>query len=196
MSINKHISAVIDKGAQIGDHTNIWHFTHIMPKAVIGTNCNIGQNVFIDNNVVIGNGVKIQNNVSVYNGVVCENYVFIGPSVVFTNVINPRSAIVQKHEFKKTIVRKGASIGANASIICGNEIGQYAMVGAGAVVTKNVKPYALVVGNPAVQIGWVSELGYKLVFEEKGNAVCEVSGQEYYLENDIVTRKGLAQSTK
>ena len=188
MSINKHISAVIDEGAVIGDATTIWHFSHIMPKSVIGENCNIGQNVFIDNNVVIGNGVKIQNNVSVYNGVVCEDDVFIGPSVVFTNVINPRSAIQRKHEFKKTIVRKGASIGANATIVCGNEIGQYAMIGAGAVVTKNVKPYALVVGNPAKQIGWVSEHGHRLVFEERGNAVCEESGQEYYLENDYVIR--------
>ena len=188
MSVNKHISAVIDEGAQIGDGTNIWHFSHVMPDAVIGKNCNIGQNVFIDNGVVIGNGVKIQNNVSVYNGVVCEDEVFIGPSVVFTNVINPRSAIERKHEFKKTIVRKGASIGANATIICGNEIGQYAMIGAGAVVTKNVKPYALVVGNPAKQIGWVSENGHRLVFEERGNVICEESGQAYYLENKILIK--------
>jgi len=188
LKYNKHISAVIDEGAQIGDGTNIWHFTHIMPTAVIGTNCNIGQNVFIDNGVIIGNGVKIQNNVSVYNGVVCEDEVFIGPSVVFTNVINPRSAIERKNEFKKTMVRKGASIGANVSIVCGNEIGQYAMIGAGAVVTKNVKPYALVVGNPAKQIGWVSEFGHRLLFEERGNAVCEESGERYFLEGDVVKK--------
>ena len=188
MGINKHISAIIDEGAQIGDGTNIWHFCHVMPTAVIGKNCNIGQNVFIDNDVVIGNGVKIQNNVSVYNGVTCEDDVFIGPSVVFTNVLNPRSAIERKNEFKKTVVRKGASIGANASIVCGNEIGQYAMIGAGAVITKPVKAYALVVGNPAKQIGWVSEYGNRLVFEERGNAVCSESGQEYYLEGDKVRR--------
>lgn len=188
MSYNKHTTAVIDEGAQIGDGTNIWHFSHVMPGAVIGENCNIGQNIFIDNNVVIGNGVKIQNNVSVYNGVVCEDEVFIGPSVVFTNVINPRSAIERKHELKKTIVRKGATIGANATIICGNEIGSYAMIAAGAVITKNVKPYALMVGNPAKQIDWVSEYGNRLVFEERGNAVCEESGQKYYLENGVVTK--------
>ena len=188
MSIKKHISAVIDEGATIGDGTNIWHFCHVMPNAVIGKNCNIGQNVFIDNNVIIGNGVKIQNNVSVYNGVICEDGVFIGPSVVFTNVINPRSAIERKNEFKKTIVRKGASIGANATIICGNEIGQYALIGAGAVVTKNVKPYALVVGNPAKQIGWVSKYGHRLVFEERGNAVCVESGERYFLEGDVLKK--------
>lgn len=159
-----------------------------MPTAIIGNNCSIGQNVFIDNNVVIGNGVKIQNSVSVYNGVVCEDDVFLGPSMVFTNVLNPRSAIERKNEFKKTIVRKGATIGANATIVCGNEIGQYAMVGAGAVITKPVKPYALVVGNPAKQIGWVSEYGHRLVFEERGNAVCPQSSQEYYLEGDLVVR--------
>ena len=189
MNYNKHISAVIDEGAQIGDGTNIWHFCHVMPNAVIGENCNIGQNVFIDNGVIIGNGVKIQNNVSVYNGVVCEDDVFIGPSVVFTNVINPRSAIERKNEFKKTIVKKGSTIGANATIICGNEIGQYAMIGAGAVVTKNVKPYALVVGNPAKQIGWVSEFGNRLVFEERGNAVCGESGQRYFLDNENVVKE-------
>ena len=188
MGYNKHTTAVIDEGAQIGDGTNIWHFSHIMSDAVIGENCNIGQNVFIDNGVIIGQRVKIQNNVSVYNGVICEDEVFIGPSVVFTNVINPRSAIERKNEFKKTVVRKGASIGANATIVCGNEIGQYAMIGAGAVVTKNVKAYALIVGNPAKQIGWISEFGNRLVFKEKGNAFCQQSGQEYYLENEIVTR--------
>ena len=189
MSTNKHISAVIDEGAQIGDGTNIWHFCHVMPSAVIGENCNIGQNVFIDNWLVIGNGVKIQNNVSLYTGVVCAAEVFIGPSVVFTNVINPRSAIERKNEFKKTVVRKGASIGANATIVCGNEIGQYAMIGAGAVVIKTVKAYALVVGNPAKQIGWVSEFGNRLVFEERGNAVCEESGEWYYLDNENVVKE-------
>ena len=194
MNYNKHISAVIDEGAQIGDGTNIWHFCHVMPNAVIGKNCNIGQNVFIDNGVVIGSGVKIQNNVSLYNGVVCEDEVFIGPSVVFTNVINPRSAIERKIEFKKTVVRKGATIGANATIVCGNEIGQYAMIGAGAVVTKNVKPYALVVGNPALQIGWVSEYGNRLVFEERGNALCEESRVRYFLDNENVVKENLPQS--
>ena len=162
-----------------------------MPTAVIGENCNIGQNVFIDNNVVIGNGVKIQNNVSVYNGVVCEDDVFIGPSVVFTNVINPRSTVERKHEFKKTVVRKGATIGANATIICGNEVSQFAMIGAGAVVTKNVKPYALVVGNPAKQIGWVSENGYRLVFEDSRNAVCEETGVRYFFEDGKVQKESV-----
>ncbi|MCY7290679.1 MAG: N-acetyltransferase [Ferruginibacter sp.] len=181
MNHKEHHTAVIDEGAIIGNGTNIWHFSHVMPTAVIGDNCNIGQNVFIDNGVVIGNGVKIQNNVSVYNGVICEDDVFLGPSVVFTNVINPRSTIERKNEFKKTIVRKGASVGANATIVCGNEIGQYAMIGAGAVITKPVKAYALVVGNPAKQIGWVSEYGDRLVFEEGGFAVCDASGDRYSL---------------
>ena len=183
-----HNSAIVEVGSLIGDDTKIWHFSHVMPSAIVGDKCNIGQNVFIDNNVKIGNGVKIQNNVSVYTGVELEDGVFIGPSVVFTNVVNPRSAIERKNEFKKTVVRKGASIGANATIVCGNEIGQFAMIGAGAVVTKNVKAYALIVGNPAKQIGWVSEFGNRLVFKEKGNAFCQQSGQEYYLENEIVTR--------
>ena len=194
MGINKHISAIIDEGAQIGDGTNIWHFCHVMPTAVIGKKCNIGQNVFIDNDVVIGNRVKIQNNVSVYNGVTCEDDVFIGPSVVFTNVLNPRSAIERKNEFKKTVVRKGASIGANATIVCGNEIGQYAMIGAGAVITKPVKAYALVAGNPAKQIGWVSEYGNRLVFKERGNAICMESGEEYYLDNENLVKEILPQS--
>ena len=185
---NSHYTAIIDEGAQIGEGTSIWHFSHIMSTAIIGERCNIGQNVFIDNCVIIGNAVKIQNNVSVYNRVELEDDVFIGPSVVFTNVINPRSAVERKHEFKKTIVRKGASVGANATIVCGNEIGQYAMIGAGAVITKNMKSYALVVGNPAKQIGWVSEFGHRLVFEERGNAVCQQSGQKYYLENENVTK--------
>ena len=183
-----HPTAIIDEGAIIGNDTNIWHFSHIMPNSEIGEHCNIGQNVVILPGVKIGNGVKIQNNVSVYTGVTCEDDVFLGPSMVFTNVINPRSAIERKNEYKKTLVRKGASIGANATIVCGNEIGQYAMIGAGAVITKPVKPYALVVGNPAKQIGWVSEYGHRLVFEERGNAVCEESGQEYYMEGDVVVR--------
>ena len=189
MNYNKHVSAVVDKGAIIGDNTNIWHFSHVMPNAVIGQNCNIGQNVFIDNDVVIGNGVKIQNNVSVYNGVTCEDAVFLGPSVVFTNVINPRSAINRKAEFKKTIVRRGATIGANATIICGIEIGQYGMVGAGAVVTKSVKAFALVVGNPAKQIGWVSEYGDRLIFEESGYAICKATGEQFFLDNDNITKQ-------
>lgn len=183
-----HGTAVIDDGCSIGADTKIWHFSHIMPECVIGDGCNIGQNVVIMPSVIIGKNVKIQNNVSVYTGVICEDDVFLGPSMVFTNVINPRSAIVRKNEYKKTIVKKGASIGANATIICGNEIGQYAMIGAGSVITKPVKPYALVVGNPAKQIGWVSEYGHRLVFEERGNAVCEKSGEEYYLEGGMVKR--------
>jgi UDP-2-acetamido-3-amino-2,3-dideoxy-glucuronate N-acetyltransferase len=183
-----HDTAVIDEGASIGADTKIWHFSHIMPECVIGDGCNIGQNVVVMPGVELGNNVKVQNNVSIYTGVVCEDDVFLGPSMVFTNVINPRSAIIRKDEYKKTIVRKGASIGANATIVCGNEIGQYAMIGAGAVITKPVKPYALVVGNPAKQIGWVSEYGHRLVFEERGNAVCEESGEEYYLEEAVVRR--------
>jgi UDP-2-acetamido-3-amino-2,3-dideoxy-glucuronate N-acetyltransferase len=183
-----HDTAVIDDGCTIGADTKIWHFSHIMPDCIIGDGCNIGQNVVVMPGVTIGNNVKIQNNVSVYTGVLCEDDVFLGPSMVFTNVINPRSAIVRKDEYKKTTVRKGVSIGANATIVCGNEIGQYAMIGAGAVITKPVKPYALVVGNPAKQIGWVSEYGYRLVFEERGNAICEESGEEYYLEDGAVKR--------
>jgi UDP-2-acetamido-3-amino-2,3-dideoxy-glucuronate N-acetyltransferase len=183
-----HHTAFIDDGCTIGIDTKIWHFSHIMPNCVIGDSCNIGQNVVVMPGVVLGNNVKVQNNVSIYTGVICEDDVFLGPSMVFTNVINPRSAIVRKEEYKKTIVRKGASIGANATIVCGNDIGQYAMIGAGAVITKPVKPYALVVGNPAKQIGWVSEYGHRLVFEERGNAVCEESGEEYYLEGEVVRK--------
>ena len=190
MSFKAHYTAIIDEGAEIGEGTTIWHFTHIMPTAFIGERCNIGQNVFIDNSVKIGNGVKIQNNVSVYNGVVCEDDVFLGPSVVFTNVINPRSFIERKTEFKQMIICKGASIGANATIVCGNEIGQYAMIGAGAVITKPVKAYALVVGNPATQIGWVSEFGHRLVFEERGNAVCDATGERYSLVDGKVEKVG------
>jgi UDP-2-acetamido-3-amino-2,3-dideoxy-glucuronate N-acetyltransferase len=183
-----HNTAVIDEGCTIGIDTKIWHFSHIMPDCVIGDRCNIGQNVVVMPGVELGNNVKVQNNVSIYTGVICEDDVFLGPSMVFTNVINPRSAVVRKDEYKKTIVRKGASIGANATIVCGNEIGQYAMIGAGSVITKPVKAYALVVGNPAKQIGWVSEYGHRLVFEERGNAVCEESGEEYYLEGGVVRR--------
>ncbi len=183
-----HETAVIDDGCTIGADAKIWHFSHIMPNCVIGEGCNIGQNVVVMPGVELGKNVKVQNNVSIYTGVICEDDVFLGPSMVFTNVINPRSAIVRKDEYKKTIVRKGASIGANATIVCGNEIGAYSMIGAGAVITKYVKPYALVVGNPAKQIGWVSEYGHRLVFEERGNAMCEESGEEYYLEGESVVR--------
>jgi UDP-2-acetamido-3-amino-2,3-dideoxy-glucuronate N-acetyltransferase len=176
-----HPSAIIDDGARIGQGTYVWHFTHIMPKATIGSNCNLGQNVFIDNDVNIGNGVKIQNNVSVYKGVIIEDDVFLGPSAVFTNVINPRSFISRKSEFKSILVRKGATIGANATIVCGVEIGQYALVGAGSVVTKNVPPFAIFYGNPARQKGWVSRAGYKLIFNEKSEAICPSSGEKYLL---------------
>lgn len=183
-----HPTAVIDAGAEVGDGTRIWHFCHVMPQAVIGSNCNIGQNVFIDNNAVVGNGVKIQNNVSVYNRVVLEDDVFVGPSAVFTNVINPRSFIERKAEFKRTLVKKGATIGANATIICGNTIGEYAMIGAGAVVTKNVAAYALMTGNPARQMGWVSEQGYSLVFDATGNASCPGDGTGYQLADNTVSK--------
>ncbi|MCC7402020.1 MAG: N-acetyltransferase [Chitinophagaceae bacterium] len=181
-----HASSVVDAGAQIGTGTKIWHFCHLMPSCKIGRNCNIGQNVFIDNNTIIGNGVKIQNNVSVYNGVVIEDGAFLGPSMVFTNVINPRSFIERKAEFKKTLIGKGATIGANATIICGVEIGAYSLIGAGAVVTKNVPSYALMMGNPARQKGWVSEAGLNLKFDSKGMAACPETGKVYKLENETV----------
>ena len=183
-----HESAVLDDGCIIGKGTKIWHFSHIMPDSVIGERCNIGQNVVISPKVKIGNNVKIQNNVSVYTGVVCEDDVFLGPSMVFTNVINPRSAINRRDEYAETIVKKGASIGANATIVCGNNIGEYAFIGAGAVVTKQVAPYALVVGNPAKQIGWVGEYGHRLYFDGNGKASCPESGQEYSLINNSVAR--------
>lgn len=183
-----HQTAVIDEGSIIGNKTKIWHFSHIMPNCTIGEQCNIGQNVVVSPGVILGRNVKIQNNVSVYTGVICEDDVFLGPSMVFTNVINPRSAIVRKEEYKQTLVKKGASIGANATIVCGNEIGEYALIGAGAVVTKTVKPYALIVGNPAKQIGWVGEYGNKLTFDDNGLAVCSESNQKYKLENNSVTR--------
>jgi UDP-2-acetamido-3-amino-2,3-dideoxy-glucuronate N-acetyltransferase len=183
-----HPSAVIDPGCSIGLGTKIWHFSHIMSDCHIGNQCNIGQNVVISPQVIIGNNVKIQNNVSVYTGVQCEDDVFLGPSMVFTNVINPRSAVNRKEEFKKTLVCKGASIGANATVVCGNTIGKYAMIGAGAVVTKDVKDYALVLGNPARQTAWVSEYGNKLNFDKDGLAICEETQQIYQLENNKVTR--------
>jgi UDP-2-acetamido-3-amino-2,3-dideoxy-glucuronate N-acetyltransferase len=172
----------------IGEGTKIWHFCHIMTGCSIGKNCNLGQNVVVSPGVILGNNVKVQNNVSIYTGVVCEDDVFLGPSMVFTNVINPRSAIVRKDQYKNTLVRKGASIGANATIVCGNEIGAFAMIGAGAVITKAVPAYALLVGNPARQIGWVSEYGHRLQFDALGNAVCRESGQQYTLDDQGVSR--------
>ncbi len=183
-----HESAVIDPGCEIGAGTKIWHFTHVMPNCSIGHNCNIGQNVVVSPEVTLGNNVKVQNNVSIYTGVHCEDDVFLGPSMVFTNVINPRSAIQRKDVYQKTIVKKGASIGANATIVCGNTIGAYAMVGAGTVVTKDVLPYALVVGNPARQIGWVSEYGHRLDFSEHNEAICPESGMKYLLKNNILLK--------
>ena len=183
-----HPTAIIDGGAQIGEGTRIWHFCHVMPRAVIGMDCNIGQNVFVDNNAIIGNGVKIQNNVSVYQGVVLEDGVFVGPSAVFTNVINPRSFIERKTEFKTILVKKGATIGANATIVCGISIGEYALIGAGAVVTKNVLAYGLMMGNPARQKGWISEQGHNLQFDEAGKAVCPGDGATYQLLNNTVRK--------
>jgi UDP-2-acetamido-3-amino-2,3-dideoxy-glucuronate N-acetyltransferase len=183
-----HSSAVIDEGCEIGEGTKIWHFSHIMPKCKIGNNCNIGQNVVISPEVVLGNNVKIQNNVSIYTGVTCDDDVFLGPSMVFTNVINPRSAIVRKNEYAKTHVGKGASIGANATIVCGHDIGAFAFIGAGAVVTKTVPAYALVVGNPAKQTGWMSEFGHKLIFDTKGEATCKESNEKYQLKNGVVNK--------
>jgi UDP-2-acetamido-3-amino-2,3-dideoxy-glucuronate N-acetyltransferase len=183
-----HETAVIDKGCEIGEGTKIWHFSHIMPGSKIGKNCNLGQNVVISPDVVLGNNVKIQNNVSVYTGVICEDDVFLGPSMVFTNITNPRSAVVRKDKYEKTLIKKGASIGANATILCGLEIGSYALIGAGAVVTKNIQDYALVVGNPAKQLGWVSEYGHRLEFDNKNEAVCSESGQKYKLSESKVER--------
>ena len=184
-----HESAVIDQGSSVGRGTKIWHFSHIMPTAIIGQYCNIGQNVVVSPGVVLGNNVKVQNNVSIYTGVVCEDDVFLGPSMVFTNVINPRSAIVRREEFMQTNVKKGASIGANATIICGNDIGSYAMIGAGAVITKEVLSFALVVGNPAKQIGWVSEYGHRLNFDENGEAICKESKEKYLIKQQTVSKK-------
>lgn len=183
-----HETAVIDEGCEIGAGTKIWHFSHIMPKCVIGEKCNIGQNVVVSPNVVLGNNVKVQNNVSIYTGVICEDDVFLGPSMVFTNVINPRSAIVRRGEYLRTLVKKGASIGANATIVCGNNIGEFAFIGAGAVVVKEVLPYALVVGNPSKQIGWISEYGHRLDFNEEGFATCPESQEKYQLKQGNVTK--------
>ncbi len=183
-----HETAVIDDGCSIGKGTKIWHFSHIMPNSVIGENCNIGQNVVVSPEVVLGRNVKVQNNVSIYTGVICEDDVFLGPSMVFTNIVNPRSAVVRKGEYVKTLVKRGASIGANATVVCGNNIGEYAFIGAGAVVTKEVLPYALVIGNPARQAGWMSEYGHKLSFNENGIAVCPESGEKYKLENNRVRK--------
>lgn len=181
-----HETSVIDEGCQIGKGTKIWHFAHIMPKCKIGVNCNIGQNVVVSPDVILGDNVKVQNNVSIYTGVICEDDVFLGPSMVFTNITNPRSAVIRKDQYEKTIVKKGASIGANATIVCGHDIGEYAFIGAGAVVTKSVKPYALIVGNPAKQIGWMSEYGHRLQFDENGIAICPESKEKYKLQNDFV----------
>jgi len=183
-----HETAVIDAGCKIGKDTKIWHFTHVMPDCVIGEHCNLGQNVVVMPGVVLGNNVKVQNNVSIYTGVICEDDVFLGPSMVFTNVINPRSAVNRKEQYKKTLVEKGATIGANATIVCGITIGQFAFIGAGAVVTKNVAPYSLVVGNPARHTGWMSEYGHRLSFNENGIAVCPESGDKYKLEQDRLAR--------
>jgi len=188
MEYFKHETAIIDEECQIGANTKIWHFSHIMAHCRIGENCNIGQNVVIAPEVVLGNNVKVQNNVSVYTGVTCEDDVFLGPSMVFTNVANPRSAISRKGQYEKTHVGKGATIGANATIVCGHNIGKYAFVGAGAVVTKEVPDYALVVGNPARQTGWVSEYGHRLQFNNDGVAVCPESNQKYHLENGKVIK--------
>lgn len=185
-----HETAVIDKGCSIGDGTKIWHFSHIMMGCTIGENCNLGQNVVISPEVVLGNNVKVQNNVSIYTGVICEDDVFLGPSMVFTNVINPRSAVVRRGQYSKTVVKQGASIGANATIVCGHDIGRYAFIGAGAVVTKHVPDYALVVGNPARQIGWMSEYGHRLEFDLNSEAVCQESGERYVLEDEHVRKLG------
>lgn len=190
MNYKAHPSAFIDEGCEIGEGTSIWHFSHIMPNCKIGRNCNIGQNVVISPEVVLGNNVKVQNNVSIYTGVICEDDVFLGPSMVFTNVINPRSAVNRRNQYLRTVVKKGASIGANATIVCGHDIGQFAFIGAGAVVTKTVPDYALVIGNPARQTGWMSEYGYKLSFDKEGFATCPESNEKYQLKNNTVTKLG------
>jgi UDP-2-acetamido-3-amino-2,3-dideoxy-glucuronate N-acetyltransferase len=184
-----HETAVIDKGCTIGMHTKIWHFSHIMENAIIGQSCNIGQNVVISPYVVLGKNVKVQNNISIYTGVECEDDVFLGPSMVFTNISNPRSGVIRRDQYVKTLVKKGATIGANATIVCGNELGEYCLIGAGTVVTKPVLPYALVVGNPAKQIGWVSEYGHRLEFDKEHKAVCLESKENYILKNNTVINK-------
>jgi UDP-2-acetamido-3-amino-2,3-dideoxy-glucuronate N-acetyltransferase len=183
-----HETAIIDDGAEIGNNSKIWHFSHIMSNCIIGKNCNIGQNVVVSPKVILGNNVKVQNNVSIYSGVICEDDVFLGPSMVFTNIINPRSAIIRRDQYSQTLVKKGASIGANATIICGNTIGEYALIGAGSVVTKDIPNYALVVGNPSKQIGWVSEYGHTLKFNEFNLAICPESFQEYLLNSSKIER--------
>ena len=188
MSYFAHETAVVDEGCVIGEGTKIWHFSHIMPNCELGERCNIGQNVVVSPDVKLGKNVKVQNNVSIYTGVICEDDVFLGPSMVFTNVINPRSAVNRKNEYAKTIVKKGASIGANATIVCGHDIGAFAFIGAGAVVTKTVPDYALVVGNPARQIGWMSEYGHRLEFNENGIAICPEIQDQYKLENNQVVK--------
>lgn len=185
-----HETAVIDEGCDIGAGVKIWHFSHIMPNCKIGEKCNIGQNVVVSPDVILGNNVKIQNNVSIYTGVICEDDVFLGPSMVFTNVTNPRSSVIRRGEYSKTVVKKGASIGANATIVCGHDIGEYAFIGAGAVVTKTVPAYALVVGNPAKQLGWMSEYGHRLNFDGEGIAVCPESNEKYKLMNGQVKKLG------
>jgi UDP-2-acetamido-3-amino-2,3-dideoxy-glucuronate N-acetyltransferase len=187
MEYYAHPTAVIDEGCTIGAGTKIWHFTHVMPGCTLGENCNLGQNVVVSPQVVLGNNVKVQNNVSIYTGVQCEDDVFLGPSCVFTNVINPRSAVARKNEYRSTIVRRGASIGANATIVCGYEIGEYAFIGAGAVVTKEVPAFALVMGNPARQTGWMSKYGHKLQFSAEGEAICPESHEKYVLQNGRVS---------
>jgi len=191
MKYSAHETAVIDEGCNIGEGTKIWHFSHIMPNCIIGKSCNIGQNVVISPEVVLGNNVKVQNNVSIYTGVICEDDVFLGPSMVFTNVINPRSAVNRKDQYAKTLVKKGVSIGANATIVCGNNIGAYAFIGAGAVVTKEVPAYALLVGNPAKQIGWMSAFGHRLEFDSNNIAVCPESQHKYELNNGNVSNLDL-----
>lgn len=181
-----HSTAVIDEGTTIGAESKIWHFSHIMTGAILGERCNLGQNVVVSPRVTLGNNVKVQNNVSIYTGVICEDDVFLGPSMVFTNVTNPRSAVNRRGQYEKTVVGKGASIGANATIVCGNDIGEYAFIGAGAVVTKTVPPYALMVGNPARQIGWMSKAGHRLIFNEQSLATCPETGENYFLENDQI----------
>ena len=183
-----HETAIVDPGCMIGKGTRIWHFSHIMKDCIIGENCNIGQNVVISPEVVLGKNVKIQNNVSIYSGVICEDDVFLGPSMVFTNIVNPRSAVVRKGQYSKTLVKKGASIGANATIVCGHNIGEYAFIGAGAVVTKEVPDYALVIGNPARQVGWMSEYGHRLNFNKEGIAFCTESNEKYILKEGNVSK--------
>lgn len=183
-----HETAVIDEGAEIGNGVKIWHFSHIMPKCKIGDGCNIGQNVVVSPEVILGKNVKVQNNVSIYTGVTCEDDVFLGPSMVFTNVLNPRSAVLRRDQYQKTYVGRGASIGANATIVCGHNIGKFAFIGAGAVVTKDIPAYALVVGNPSRQVGWMSEYGHRLNFNESGEAICPESGEKYFLQNGKVLK--------